>query len=255
MIAVSALAAVIGAAWGSFLGVVVGRVPSGGGVGGRSRCDSCGETLGAADLVPVVSWALAGGRCRHCKARITARWTVLEVGCGVAAVSAVLAFPAAAVSIPVGLFLGVLLALAMIDLEHHRLPNAIVYPASLALAVWICLGAMLGAPMDPVGAAIGAASFGGGLLLVALVSRGGMGLGDVKLAGAIGMMVGAVDLPSVAVAAAAAIVFGGLTAVWALLRGAGRRSAIPFGPMLSLGTFVALLAGPRLAEAYMGLVR
>lgn len=152
-------------------------------------------------------------------------------------------------------FTGVLLTLSVIDLEHRRLPNRIVYPSAATAAAWIAIADIRSGSLSVVDAAIGAAAFGGGLLLVAILSRGGMGLGDVKFAGLIGLVVGAVDLRSVAVAAGAAIIFGGLSAVVALLRGAGRRSALPFGPMLSAGALVAVVAGPQVARAYMGLLR
>lgn len=152
-------------------------------------------------------------------------------------------------------FLGVLLALTAIDLEHRRLPNAIVYP-SVVVAGALIAGADLAGGSPSLGnAVIGALAFGGVLLLVAILSRGGMGLGDVKLAALIGLVVGAVDLASVGVAAGVAILLGGVAAFVALLRGAERRTALPFGPMLAGGALTAVLAGPRIASAYLGLFR
>lgn len=152
-------------------------------------------------------------------------------------------------------FLGLLLGLSAIDLEHHRLPNQIVLTAVPLAAVLIAVGRWLGGQLDPFAGVLGAALFGGSLLTVAVLSRGGMGMGDVKLAALIGLVVGAVNLPSVGVAAGVAILLGGLMAIVAVLRGAGRRSAIPFGPMLAAGALVAVIAGPGIAAAYMGLLR
>lgn len=252
--ALVAVAALFGLLWGSFAGVLVARVPAGGdAVRGRSRCDACEAVLGGRDLVPVVSRLVARGRCRHCGAAVPARWTWIEVACAVlfASIAAVVVDPWRVVLLAP--FAAVLVALSVIDLEHRRLPNAIVYPSVVIAAILIVVARVLGGPLDPVGAAIGFAAYGGTLLLIALVSRGGIGIGDVKLAGLIGLVVGAVDLPSVGVAAGAGILFGGLAGIVALLRGADRRSALPFGPMLAAGALVAVLVGPALADAYLGL--
>lgn len=251
---VVAIAAMFGAAWGSFVGVLVDRVPGRRGIGGRSHCDACGRTLGAADLVPILSWGIARGRCRTCGARITPLWTLVEVGCALLAVLAVLAFePWTAVL--VGASSGLLLGLTIIDVRHRRLPNAIVYGAATASAVYVVVAAAFGAPLEPFDAAVGAVAFGGGLLVVEIASRGGMGMGDVKLASTIGLVVGAIDLPSVAVAAGSAILLGGVAAIVALARGAGRRSALPFGPMLAAGALVGMFLGRPLAAAYVGFLR
>lgn len=247
------VAASLGLLWGSFVGVLVDRVPSDepGILTGRSRCGSCGRTLTALDLIPVASWIVLRGRCRGCAAPIGLRPLLVELGTAALFAVSLLSLGDGWTAAVVAPFLGVLFGLTLIDLEHHRLPNAIVYPALLVGAVSIGLGAWLGHPLDAVHALVGAASFGGGLLLVAIVSGGGMGLGDVKLGALIGMVVGAVDLPSVAVAAGAAVLLGGLVAVWALVRGAGRRTAIPFGPMMSAGALIAVVAGPRIVDAYV----
>lgn len=250
------LGAMFGLLWGSFVGVLVVRVPVGAdAVRGRSRCDSCGTVLAPRDLIPVVSWVLLRGRCRHCAASISPRWTVIEICCGAtfALVAVVVRDPWQVVLLAP--FSAVLIALALIDLEQRRLPNAIVYPATIAAAAWILIVRTLGGSLSPVGGVIGLASYGGAMLLIAVVSRGGMGGGDIKLAGLIGLVIGAVNLPSVGVAAAAAILSGGIVGIVALLRGADRRSALPFGPMLALGGIVAALGGGPVAEAYLGLFR
>ncbi|MFM7718990.1 MAG: prepilin peptidase, partial [Actinomycetota bacterium] len=214
------VAGVLGLAWGSFVGVLASRGASEEPIArGRSRCDACGATIAARDLVPIVSWLLLRGRCRACGSRIPATLPAFEVAtAGLFAVAATVAPDGWAAAL-VAPFLGILLGLTAIDLEHRRLPNRIVYPTSLACAAWIVVARAAGGALDPVGAGIGAVAFGGGLLAVTLASRGGMGLGDVKLAALIGLVVGAVDLPSVAVAAGAAVLLGGAVAAVALLRG------------------------------------
>lgn len=186
---------------------------------------------------------------------MTARWTGIELASAalvvIAMASAADLWGAALLS----LFLGVLLALAMIDLEHRRLPNAIVYPSLLIAAGLITVARFAGSALDPIDALLGGCAFGGGLFLVHLLSGGGMGMGDVKVGALIGLVVGAVDLRAVGVAAGAAIAFGGIAGLVALARGADRRSAIPFGPMLALGALVGVVWGAPLADAYLGLFR
>lgn len=154
-----------------------------------------------------------------------------------------------------GTFMALLVCLAAIDLGHRRIPNAITYPAVVIAGAVVVVARVAGSGLDPTAGAIGAIAFGGSLALVAIVSRGGMGFGDVKLAALIGLVVGAIDLGSVAVAAGVAILLGGVTALVALLRGGDRRSALPFGPMLAAGGIAAVLVGPRLLDAYLGLYR
>lgn len=247
--------ALLGLVWGSFVGVLVDRIPAGGSPLGRSRCGSCGRILGPLDLVPVVSWFVLRGRCRTCRARFSGRSTAVELACGVLGWGAVRASDGPWAAVLLGAAGGILVGLAIIDLEVRRLPNAIVYPSAIAAVSLVLLGAALGAALDPATAAVGAATFGGGLLAIALVSRGGMGMGDVKLAGLIGWVLGAVDIRAVAVAAAAAIVLGGMAGIVALLRGASRRDALPFGPMLAAGAIVGASFGPRIADAYLGWLR
>lgn len=223
-------------------------------VAGRSHCQGCGNTLSAVELIPVLSWVALRGRCRNCGTAIGWRPLLMELGTGtMMGLAAIVARDVwqLALLLP---FAGVLLALALIDIEHRRLPNRIVYPSSAAACLLILAGDLSGGMMDIIDGALGALAFGGLLLLVAIVSRGGMGLGDVKFAGLIGLVLGAIDLSSVAVAAGAAIILGGLVASIYLLRGADRRSAVPFGPMLAAGATVAMLWGPGLAKAYLDLV-
>lgn len=253
---IAAMAALFGIVWGSFVGVLVARVPVGGDViRGRSRCDACGRSLSARDLVPVISWVALRGRCRSCGAAVSSRWTWIEITCGVLFASVAFALGDPWQIVLVAPLAGVLVALTLIDLEHQRLPNAIVYPSVVVAAIWILVAWWLADAFDPVGGVLGLLAYGGALLAVALVSRGGMGLGDVKLAGLVGLVVGAIDLPSVGVAAGSAILLGGLTGIVALLRGADRRTALPFGPMIAVGALVGVLAGPPIADAYLGLFR
>lgn len=237
---------VLGAAIGSFLNVVVYRLPRGESlVSPGSRCPSCQRDIAFYDNVPVVSWLVLRGRCRHCGARISARYPLIELGTG-------LAFAATAlvngvdVDLVVELpFVAVLIAVAAIDLERRIVPNKIVLPA----AVWAVAGAALVHPADlPELLIAGAAAFLL-LLVAALIYPAGMGMGDVKLAGVIGLYLGASVAPALLVAFGAGTVVG---VAMLVKHGAGaRKKGVPFAPFLAFGGFVGLLVGPELVDLYV----
>lgn len=258
-----AIAAAMGAGLlvGSFVGVLVARVPSNEPVvAGRSRCDGCGAPLRPLELIPVVSWVVLRGRCSTCRASITPLWTILELLTGAAFVVALrIARDVAALAV-IAPFLAVLIALTVIDLRTFRLPDAIVLPATAVAAIAIAVADLAGGSPSLLGGAVGAVAFGGALGLLYLSARRlygaeAMGFGDVKLAVLLGLVLGAVDLRSVPVAGGMAVLLGGLVGVVALALGAGRRAEVPFGPMLCTGAFVALVWGSRIADAYLRLFR
>ena len=244
------LAAVVGLAIGSFMTVVTARVPAGTSVvRPRSRCPQCEAPIRNRDNIPVLSWVLLRGRCRDCGARIPVRYPLLEVTTAVLMAAPFFVYESIWVAIGVAGLLALMPAITVIDLEHRIIPNKLMYPALVVAPVYLVIARIAGAPVDLVRAAIGFAAFGGALFVVAAVSRG-MGMGDVKLAALIGVVLGALSLGQVAVAAGAAIVLGALGAVVALARGAGRKGAIPFGPFLAAGAVVGALWGPSIAAWY-----
>ena len=245
---------VFGLVVGSFLTVVTHRIPRKENVvAGRSKCPSCGATIRARDNVPVFSYLLLRGRCRACGTRISALYPLTELSTALLWAAASLRFHSLLVAAMVAAFLAVLLALALIDARDRVLPNRIVYPSLLAFAAVIAVGDVAGRGPDLATAAIGFAAFGGGLLIVALISPRGMGMGDVKLAFLIGLVLGSLALSFVAVAAGAAVLAGGLGAVAALAMGRGRKSKIPFGPYLAVGAAVATFGAPQISQAYLRL--
>jgi leader peptidase (prepilin peptidase)/N-methyltransferase len=141
-------------------------------------------------------------------------------------------------------------ALSLIDIQHRIIPNRVIYPALIVAPLLIMAAWVADAPVDPVRAVIGFAAFGGGLFVIAAISRG-MGMGDVKLAALEGIVFGSLGLRFVGVAAGAAIVLGGLGGIAALAAGRGRKSAIPFGPYLAGGAVIAALWGAELADWYL----
>ena len=251
----AAIFGLIGLPLGSFLTVVIARVPAKESiVTPRSRCPSCGIGIRSRDNVPVISWLLLKGRCRNCDLQISPLYPLTEIATGLLFVATSLAFADLWVAIMMALFVGLMPAIAVIDWHHKIIPNAIVYPSLLAFPAYIVAASIAGAPLDPVSGAIGFAAYGGMLFLVAVISPRGMGMGDVKLVALIGLVLGSVGLASVLVAAGAGILLGGIGAIVALVTGATRKHAIPFGPFLAAGAVIGAFWGPELAELYSNLL-
>jgi leader peptidase (prepilin peptidase)/N-methyltransferase len=250
------LFAVFGLAFGSFLTVVIHRIPRKEAlIGGRSRCPACEATISARDNVPIVSYLLLRGRCRHCEARISPRYPLVELATAALFAAASLIFADLYVAGVMAVFLGVLLALAAIDIEHRVLPNAVVYPSLGLFTLAVVLGALLGRELRLVDAALGFLAFGGAVFAVALVSPRGMGMGDVKLAALMGLVLGSQGLRYVAVAAGLAVLAGGVGGIVALIAGRSRKSTIPFGPYLAAGATASALWGGAIARWYLSLLR
>jgi leader peptidase (prepilin peptidase)/N-methyltransferase len=258
--ALIAIAGVFGLAIGSFLNVVVWRVPRGESVAHPpSACPKCGHAIRSRDNVPVVSWLVLRGRCRDCGNPISARYPLVEAGTGV--LFALTAwFTGLSWTLPALLYLvAISVALALIDIDTKRLPDAIVLPsyvvalALLALASW-----------NPGGeadwSALVRALIGGAALLLVyfvtlLVYPPGMGLGDVKLAGVLGLYLGWFGWGSLIIGWFAAYLVGGLFSIALLVLGrAGRKSGIPFGPWMLLGAAIGIVVGEQIWSWYLGVL-
>jgi leader peptidase (prepilin peptidase)/N-methyltransferase len=250
----AAIFGLVGLLIGSFLTVVIYRIPRKESiVTGRSRCPSCGAVVRARDNVPVISWLLLRGRCRSCEAPISPEYPLTELATAALATGASLEFDRPFVAVMMAAFLATLLALAVIDARHRILPNRIVYPAVVGFAVAILAGELANGGVDLLDAAIGFAAYGGGLLVIALISPRGMGMGDVKLGFLIGLVLGSLGLRYVAVAAGLAVLGGGLGAIVALATGRTRKSAIPFGPFMAAGAAISAFLGPEISSTYLRL--
>ena len=242
----------LGLAIGSFMTVVSSRVPAGESVlRPRSRCPGCDAEIRNRDNVPVISWVLLRGRCRSCGERISARYPLLELSTAALVVAGAAAYERVWVAIMVAAFLALMPVIAWIDIERHIIPNRITYPAFLGFSGYVALAWLLDGGTDPVRALVGALLYGGVLFVVALISRG-MGMGDVKLALAIGVVLGSIGLRFVGVAAAGAVLFGGVGGIVALIAGLDRKAMIPFGPYMAAGAVVAAFWGEPIAEWYLG---
>jgi leader peptidase (prepilin peptidase) / N-methyltransferase len=241
----AAAAALLGALIGSFLNVVIHRVPLGESlVSPGSHCPSCGAAVRTRDNVPVLSWLLLRGRCRDCGAPISPRYPIVEAITAAAFAGVVLARgfdDDLWLELP---FVACLIALAGIDLDHKLLPNKIVYP----MAVYGVVASALvdsGDLVEHLAAGAGAFVF---LLLAVLAYPAGMGMGDVKLGGAMGVYLGLSVIPAMLVAFLTGTIFG--LAIIAREGAQARKKAVPFGIFLALGGLVGVLAGPELIDFY-----
>jgi leader peptidase (prepilin peptidase)/N-methyltransferase len=234
-----------GAAVGSFLNVVVHRLPRGESiVRPASRCPGCGTPLRIRDNLPLVSWLLLRGRCRSCGAPISPRYPAIELLTVVVFVAVALIRGVdedLVVELP---FAAVLIAVGAIDLEHRIVPNRIVVPAAVFA---VAAGAVVDPGRLPELLAAGAGAFTA-LLLAALAYPAGMGMGDVKLAGVMGLYLGLEVIPALVVAFLAGTVVG--LAIIARQGARARKSGVPFAPFLALGGLVGLLAGSELVDLY-----
>ena len=243
------LAAVVlapGAAIGSFLNVVAGRLPQRASLWHpRSACPSCHEQIAWYDNIPLVSFAVLRGRCRSCGAAISWRYPAVEAATAVLIAACFFHFGLTAEAVLAAFFCAVLVVLSAIDIEHRILPDRIVLPSA---AIVLVAQTALNPSVEWILAALGASLF---LFLAVLAYPKGMGMGDVKLALLMGAMLGRTVTVAMAIGMVAALV----PAVVLLARhgSAARKMGIPFGPFLALGSVIALFAGERLFAAYTGL--
>lgn len=248
-----AYAALVGLVAGSYLNVVIHRLPRGTStVLPRSRCPACGAAIRPRDNVPVLSWLLLRGRCRACETPISVRYPLVEAATATLFVLCMERFGASLAAVAAALFCALMVALAGIDYEHMILPDRITLP-----------GIVVGIAIQPflpwvgvVGALVGAA-LGAGILLLAyglwwLIRREeGLGLGDVKMLALVGAFLGWQGvLVTLFLGASSGAAFG--LALMAAGRG-GMRSKIPFGVFLAFGALVALFIGEELVRLYLEL--
>ena len=234
-----------GAAIGSFVNVLAYRLPRHESlVKPRSRCPQCKTQIAGYDNIPVVSWMVLRGRCRHCRAPIPMRYPLVEaltallfVAVGLRTGLEYTLLPALALTIT-------LVAAAETDLEYHIIPNRLMATSAVAgVALW----AIADAGRLPENLIAGAAA-GGFLLAAAVAYPAGMGMGDVKLGAVMGLYLGASVAPALFIGFAAGA-FVGIAIVLAR-GGSARKQGVPFGPFLALGGIVALLYGPEIIDWY-----
>jgi leader peptidase (prepilin peptidase)/N-methyltransferase len=250
-----ALFFLLGAVIGSFINVIADRLPEGKSITSPpSHCTGCQRELSTKDLIPIFSYLWLKGHCRYCGTTIPRRLFWVELGTAILFAFLYWHYGFSWELPLVALYCSLFIILSLIDLKHHILPNKIVYPAVIFTIVIAALGSIFG--FEPsaiaghgfrlwiVDAAIGGSIGFVLLLLPALLYRGGMGWGDIKLAALIGLITG---FPLIFIAIILAIISGGLiAAILLLLKIKGRKDAIPFGPFLCLATMATLFWGSNL---------
>ena len=253
---------------GSFLNVVIFRVPAGRSVvSPPSSCGSCGAQIRPWDNVPVLSWLLLQRRCRTCRSNISARYPLVELGTAIF-------FGSVAVRFSSGLFdmnsvlsgwltlaaflylAAVSVCLALIDVDTHRLPNSIVLQSYVVGLVLLGLVVVVGGdPATLLRATIALCILWAIYLGLALIYPGGMGFGDVKLAGVLGLFLGYLGWGELIVGGFTAFLLGGIFGVGLLLaKRASRKSGIPFGPWMLGGAWVGIFFGDQLWGGYLSLL-
>ncbi|MGH8875210.1 MAG: prepilin peptidase [Acidimicrobiia bacterium] len=253
--AAAGIAALFGLAFGSFINVVAYRVPLGKSViRPPSACAGCHALIRPQDNIPVLSWLLLGGRCRDCGRPIPIRYPIVE-----AATAALFALTVWIIgllwALPAYLwFVAVTLALVLTDLDHKRIPNRILYPGTIVALALLAGGALLdGAAQSLPRALLGGAGYFAGLFLLALVARGGFGMGDVKLAFLLGLFAAFRSWETLAASVLLAFGAGGTIAIALLVSGRrGRKDEIPFGPSLVVGSWLGVAVGEPLVRWYLG---
>jgi leader peptidase (prepilin peptidase)/N-methyltransferase len=270
MIPLGLFAGILGLAIGSFLNVVIYRVPAGRSiVAPASACPTCSSAIRAYDNVPVLSWLALRGKCRDCAAPIAARYPLVELGTGLFFAVVAMFFAPAILPAPnirgiVGgllvlvafLYLAaVSVALALIDLDVHKLPNAIVLPAYAVGAVLLTSASILSGEYSVLlRAGIAMAALFLAYFLMAFVYPAGMGLGDVKLAGVLGLYLGWVGWGAVIIGALGAFILGGVYAFVLILgKRANRKSGIPFGPWMLVGAWLGIGIGNEAFAGYLSI--
>lgn len=250
-VGLAVFSALFGLAIGSFLNVVVYRVPNGQSLSHpRSACPGCGNAIAAYDNIPLLSWVLLRGRCRHCQGSISARYPLVEAGTAALFVGVALRFGWSWTTAAVDVFVAGLFALACVDLERYLLPRRIVYTtAVLSGGLLVVASAATGRWSHlAVGAGCGAVAFGLFWVLNRVNPRW-LGFGDVRLAGVIGFVLGWMGVDYALVGFLIAN-FAGVAVAAALMAAGrmGRSSKMPYGVFLAAGSVVTVFAGAPLTQ-------
>jgi leader peptidase (prepilin peptidase)/N-methyltransferase len=240
---------------GSFLNVVIHRVPKGESVvRPPSACPGCKTPIRPRDNIPVAGWLLLRGKCRTCHERISPRYPLVELTTAALFVVMALRFGLDPV-LPAYLYLAAVgLALAVIDLDCKRLPDKLTLPSYPVAAALLGIAALAGSDSgDPLRALIGGAAMYAIYFALCFAYPAGMGFGDVKLAGVLGLYTAWIGWGAWAVGLFLGFFLGGVFGfLLILVRRGGRKTAVPFGPFMLLGVLVAILVGEELAQAYLG---
>jgi leader peptidase (prepilin peptidase) / N-methyltransferase len=243
----AATAGVLGAIFGSFLNVVAYRLPRHESlIRPPSHCPGCGTPVKPYDNIPVLSWLALRGHCRSCGERISPRYPLVEALTAALCVGAVLVSDSSVTITLSILTILLVVPVALIDLEYRIIPNRITATGAL-------LAIAIGLALDPAGEPerlLAGLAAGGFLLAAALAYPGGMGMGDVKLAAALGLCLGSAVAPALLIALVAGV-SAGVVVIARKGTHEGRKTAVPFGPFLALGALVAIFVGSQIVDLYI----
>lgn len=258
------IAFVFGAIIGSFLNVLILRIPDDKSLLKDSACPNCGNKLGAFENVPIISWIFLRGKCRKCKAKISAQYPIVELFAALAFgfTTWIMVIPVEntgsacwTLLIAILYLISVSIVLFVIDIREKLLPDSVVLPSYFVAGALLVASKLLAE--DPAGIVwiiVGAAISFSFYLLLALVS-GGIGGGDIKLAGVLGMYLGFFGLGHIILGTIAAFILGGIFALGLVLfEGAKRKSEVPFGPWMLVSAFLTLLFGTQIIAWYVALI-
>jgi leader peptidase (prepilin peptidase)/N-methyltransferase len=246
---------VLGLAVGSFLNVVIWRVPRKlSVVRPASHCPGCGVPIRPSDNVPLISWARLQGRCRHCQAPIPGRYPLVEAACAALFAAAAVRFgPSSALPAYLVLF-AALLAISVIDLEHYIVPDRITAPLTIVSIPLLGLASLgEGDGRAFLRALAGGVAFFAFFFLLNLAYSKGMGMGDVKLSFSLGLYLGWLGWGEVFLGGFLSFLLGAVVGIGLMaFRLRGRKDAVPFGPFLAAGTIIAVLWGEPVIRWYTG---
>ena len=260
-----AFAVLLGLMFGSFATAAAYRIPRRESfVSGRSKCPNCGATITALQNIPLFSYIALRGRCGHCKARISPRYPLIELGTGILFGLTAWKFGYEAETPIYFGFFWVLVVLTIIDIEHQLLPTRVIYPSVLVGAVALAITAFVRDDTDRIlDMVIGAAVFSGIFFVIFYAApQGGFGFGDVRFSLLLGTFIGYLGAPGLVLLAMFLSFFTGaligIALKWWESRGSEeegsfRKAKIPFGPYMALGSAISIFWGQRLLDAYLDL--
>lgn len=243
---------ILGTLIGSFLNVVVYRVPREESLSfPPSHCPSCNTRLKAYDLVPVVSYLFLGGKCRTCKTAISIRYPLVEMLTGLLFLVTVMKFGVSLEALKYLLVIALLLPVALIDYDHTIIPDRLNVGIFLTALSFLLLEVYLGnaAFRDLLNPLYGMVLGGGFFLFIAVVTKGAMGGGDIKLMAALGFLFGTAD--TLLLMFLSFIIGGALSSLLLLLKIKKRKDYIPFGPFICVSAFIVIFWGNQILNWYL----
>lgn len=252
-----AVVMVFGLLWGSFANVLIARVPRDEPwITEPSRCPQCQQRIAWYDNIPLVSWVVLAAKCRHCKLPIPLRYPIVELATSLAFGVVYLYFGLTITALAFAYLALMSVVLVVIDIDVHRLPDALVWPSYVIGSALLVTAAIAEGQAWPLGrAAIGLLALGGFYGILWLVYPGGMGFGDVKTAGLLGMYAGFLGWEQLGFGWFAGPIIGGIIVLGGAVVGKVRRkSKIPYGPALITGAWCGYLLGDVVVARYVALV-